>query len=1444
MKTWLADLPVQRKLGYAMLFTSTVASILACGVFLVVEYIGDRGNLEQTISTLARITANNSSAAIAFDDRAAVRQNLEALRAEPQIIAAVIYDADGQVFARYNTHAEEVLPSRAADAPGLRFDSGRLIVVQPVMEGNRRLGVLHLQATMGQIYARMRTYSFIILGVLASTFGFVGLIASVLRRTLARPILELANTANAISAGQDYSLRAQQHGRDELGQLTVTFNAMLEQTQRAVGGLRESEWSHRQLVRALPAAACMCDARGLITLFNDEAVKLWGRTPELGREYFCGSHRIFRPDGTPLPLEQYPVAVALREGRAQRGQEIIIERPDGTRRNVMPHPEPIRDTTGRLVAIVNMLVDITEEKQATASIRQLAAIVESSDDAIIGRDLEGRITAWNRGAERLYGYSSEEMIGQPVTLLIPPDRLDEEPNIIRRIRNNEHIDHFETVRCRRDGTRLDVSLTVSPIKDRDGRIVGASKTARDITERVRLQQQAEFLGGLNAWLVTLPGPDQIMRVAARLIGEFLKVDRCYFCSFSRDRLAVSVKEDWAREGFSSISGVHRAQDFGTPEMWRAMAAGPVSIPDKSTHELTRNQGAGYAAVRIAAHATVPLVGENGELLAMLAVATEYPRYWRKDELAFLENVLGRVWPMIERARAQLELQASELRQREAAERMNLAIASANLGDWNWDATTDIMVCSPRTKELYGIAEDALLTRTAMRELLHPDDRELARQELRRSVETRTDYDTEYRVIRADGTLRWIAAKGRSTFDDAGKLTGMVGVVQDVTERRQHAEALKKLADKIESQALLFDATLSNITDLAYYFDLQGRWIYANRRLLDIWGKTLEEITGKSCLELGYSPELAARLEAQVQEAIKTKAPVRGETVYTSAAGKTDDHEYIFNPVLDAQGNVTAVVGTTRLITERKRAEETLRRSEAQLRLVTDNAPVLLVRVDREHRFTFVNRAYAERNAMKVSEIIGMKVVDVISPRAYEAIRHQMDEALEGARVEFELQVPYERLGLHWIHVIYVPERDVEGRIIGLLGVITDIDERKESENALKRVRDEALAASRAKDDFLAALSHELRTPLNPVLLLASDAAANPDLPPAIRADFDLILKNVHLEARLIDDLLDLTRITRGKLHLELRRCNVHNILEDALANVEADLKEKHLQLETDFAASTSRIKGDSVRLQQVFWNLLKNAVKFTPVNGKISVKSSLTKDGNTLKIRVEDNGIGMTPDEIGRIFQAFSQGDHAQAGTGIHRFGGLGLGLAITKMLVELHEGKIRAFSDGRDRGAVFEVELPISREAGGTNPADHSQPPVAIPVAAAERKDGAAVRHRILLVEDHAPTRMTLQHLLTHRKYAVVAAESATKAADLARTQKFDLVVSDVGLPDRSGYELMAELRALDPNLPGIALSGYGMEDDIQRSRAAGFAAHLVKPVTIGMLEDAIAKLPNPSRP
>ncbi len=463
----------------------------------------------------------------------------------------------------------------------------------------------------------------------------------------------------------------------------------------------------------------------------------------------------------------------------------------------------------------------------------------------------------------------------------------------------------------------------------------------------------------------------------------------------------------------------------------------------------------------------------------------------------------------------------------------------------------------------------------------------------------------------------------------------------------------------------------------------------------------------------------------------------------------------------------------------------------------------------------------------------MAFSDVMGGAAYAEFQHHFDATLEGRRVEFETEVTLPNSGARWIHVIQEPERTPQGEVIGLVAVITDITERKLVEREILQTRDKAVAASRAKDDFLARLSHELRTPLNPVLLLASDAANDAKLPEHVRSDFEMIAQSVTLEARLIDDLLDLSRIAHGKMVLELRPFDVHAILLDALSMVNAEAAQKRIAVSLELKADRHSVMCDDVRLKQVCWNLLKNAVKFTPEGGRITVETARAPESENITIRITDTGIGMTPEEIGRIFEAFSQGDHSADGAS-QQFGGLGLGLAISRMLVEEHLGSISASSPGKNLGATFAIELPLCQAGEPEEARVASTDPFEKAPATPDARVGGR-KPRVLFVEDHKPTTSALTHLLTRRQYAVTSANSISEAREAAARETFDILITDIGLPDGSGYDLMNELRS-QSGLVGIALTGYGMDEDVNRSQAAGFAAHLTKPVSMQGLDHALA--------
>jgi PAS domain S-box-containing protein len=397
---------------------------------------------------------------------------------------------------------------------------------------------------------------------------------------------------------------------------------------------------------------------------------------------------------------------------------------------------------------------------------------------------------------------------------------------------------------------------------------------------------------------------------------------------------------------------------------------------------------------------------------------------------------------------------------------------------------------------------------------------------------------------------------------------------------------------------------------------------------------------------------------------------------------------------------------------------------------------------------------------------------------------------------------------------------IEERNVGRVWTFRDVTEHKRAEEKLRAAKVAAEEGSKAKDDFLAVLSHELRTPLTPALAAASYLAEHEELPPQLREEVNAIRRNVQLEARLIDDLLDLTRISRGKIELHLEAVDVHKLLRNTLEIVHEDIVFKELKVLTDFRAHESCVRADSVRIQQVFWNLLNNAVKFTPHGGRVTIRS-WNGDQRQCFVEVSDTGIGIEPEQQSRIFNAFEQAERSIT----RQFGGLGLGLAISKTLVDLHGGSISVTSEGKNRGASFTVAL-----------AAHATPEVT-PKISVPGNGSLPASLQVLIVDDHAETLRVLSALLRKRGHVVSTADSSQGALTILDNVKFDVLISDIGLPDGNGYDLIREAKKRQ-SLKGVALSGFGMEEDMRVGKEAGFDYHLTKPIEFQKLEGVLREI------
>jgi PAS domain S-box-containing protein len=633
--------------------------------------------------------------------------------------------------------------------------------------------------------------------------------------------------------------------------------------------------------------------------------------------------------------------------------------------------------------------------------------------------------------------------------------------------------------------------------------------------------------------------------------------------------------------------------------------------------------------------------------------------------------------------------------------------------------------------------------------------------------------------------------------------------------REHRERLA------ETLAHL-DALVAGSPIATALLDRDLRYIRVNQAMSRLNGVPVKEHLGRTFAEV--LPEIAALHEPTLREVVTAGTPRLHQEFSVEIPGCPGQLGHWLGhwfPVRACAGEVIGVGVMVSEVTALKVAEDALRQGERRYRTLTEAVLQLMWVNESDGRTVFLNRRWNEYAGVDRDSLVGLGWTRLIHADDLEPLMNAKFAAIPKS-LPYETEFRLRRSdGVYRWHIArIVPMLDGSGQVENWFGTATDVHEMKLAEESLRASRDAAEAGSRARDQFLAVLSHELRNPLMPVLVSVSALLEDPELPAMVRPTLELTRRNVELEARLIDDLLDVTRIPQGKLRLEREPLDAHELVRRAVEICRDEIAAKRQSLSIDLAASHAVVEADPARLQQVLWNLIKNAAKFTPTGGSITVRSRDAE--GSLLIEVSDSGIGIAPEVLPKVFDAFEQGDP----TVTRQFGGLGLGLAISRSLAEGHRGTLTASSPGRGQGSTFTLTLPT------TTASPRSRREVS-----ESAQGGEPGRLRILLVEDNLDSLRVLTRLLKRRGHEIVAASCVSEALEAVATDPVDLLISDIGLPDGNGLDLMRAI-ADRVRIGGIALSGFGTEQDLRRSDEAGFLAHLTKPVDFPRLEAAIREL------
>ncbi len=757
----------------------------------------------------------------------------------------------------------------------------------------------------------------------------------------------------------------------------------------------------------------------------------------------------------------------------------------------------------------------------------------------------------------------------------------------------------------------------------------------------------------------------------------------------------------------------------------------------------------------------------------------------------------------EHKRAEEELRASERRFRQIADTMPQMV-------WVTHPDGRHEYFNRRWYEFTGVPEGSL-GGEGWEGLFHPDDDARVRAHWKRNLQSGEPYEIEYRLRRGiDGKYCWFLCRALPVRDQEGRIYRWFGTCTDIDEFKRVENALRETHDRLQT-------VMSSITDGLAVLDREWRFSYFSEQAARIVGTRAEQLLGRCVWDLAPCMQ-ETKFREVGPRAVETDQPVEFEEYYPQPVNKWLECRCYPSPE-----GLTVYFHD---VTARKEAQALLRQNEALFSDLIEQAPLGVYVVDAQFRLQQINpiampafagvRPLIGRDFSEVMEILWGPEVGAECVRIF---RHTLETGERYISPRFSAK--RQDLGVEQAYEWEIQRVTLPGGHHGVVCYFSDITERRSAEAALQEAKDAAEAANSSKDRFLAVLSHELRTPLTPVLMTAAALEQDPSLLPEVREEMAMIKRNVELETKLIDDLLDLNRITSGKLPLNLDSLDLNAAVRDACAICGQGLHEREIALDLALEDSAGAVLADSARFHQVLWNVLKNAIKFTPARGRIRVATRRLA-GKFSEVRISDSGIGIPAEVLPRVFNAFEQGDANVT----RQFGGLGLGLAICKALMDLHGGTIRAESAGAGHGSTFVIEIPSASPAAFGKAA-----------GAASTDDKKTRQLRLLLVEDHADTARTLCRLLRRAGYLVITASDVAGAAAAAAREPIDLLISDLGLPDGSGHEVVRRVR-IHHAVPAIAMSGYGMDEDLRRSREAGFTEHLVKPVDVSLLLAAIRRV------
>lgn len=1135
-----------------------------------------------------------------------------------------------------------------------------------------------------------------------------------------------------------------------------------------------------RLIAAVEQAAdavIMTDVGGKIQYVNPAFTAMTGYT----REDAVGAYPRILKSGRQDPEFYGGLWATIASGRVWHG-EIVNRRKDGSLYTEEMQITPVEAAGGKIAGYIAFKRDVTERRAAEEAQRFLAAIVQSSEDAIIGQDLEGNILTWNPAAATLFGYPAREAIGKHVSMLVAAERRHEVGRLRQQVLEGGSISQYRCLCLHQQGGSFHGSVTLFPIRNSHGAVTATSCIVRDVTR----ERQAEQATALLASIVEY-SEDAINSVDMN--GTVLTWNRA-----AEKLLGHSADEIIGKS--AAVLGPH-----GTEEVRRCLEVigGGQRVPLFETVRQAKNGERIHVSVAVS-----PIRDAAGEVVGASAIVRD-------------------IGPRL--------IAERRLRESEGLFREIFAHAPFGMCVGGFDGSFR-QVNAPLCRML-GYSEEELLQRRAQ-DISHPGDVETT---LARLDELRRDpsqcLEAEKRYIHRDGHVVWARIKLSPVRDASGGALYLVVHIEDITERKRTWEALQ------ESE-LRFRNIADSSPTMLWVTDANGGLQFINRMLLEFSGASFDQAQGRGW-HVFVHPGDAPQYVVAFERAMRERSAFRAEARVRRADGEWRWFGSYATPRFSPGGEFLGHIGLSSDITERLKAEQELRSSEEKFRQLAENIrEVFWMMPPSGEEILYVSPAYEQIWEQSRESLYqnAMSWFEAVHPQDRAAAHGAFARQMQGEPLESIYRIHTRSGREKWIRDRAFPIRDRDGRIIRVAGLAEEITERKRHETELILAREEADAANSAKSRFLANMSHEIRTPMNGVigmiqLLLDTRLTVEQRQYLAVAQDSARVL------LALIDDILDLSKIEAGKIVLEHVSFSLRDVVDAVVQVLRVQAGAKGLKFSARVAADIAPfLSGDAHRLRQVLTNLATNAIKFTE-RGEVTLEAqlqSLSEGRTCIHFAIRDTGIGIQPDQVARLFSAFTQADASTT----RKYGGTGLGLAISKQLVEMMGGTIGAESaaGGGSRfwfTAMFEVPQTDAPAVSSGQRRLRSPAVTGLPDRCL----------RILVAEDNAINREVALAQLEKLGARADAVVNGAEAVAAVRSGGYDLVLMDCEMPEMDGFEATRTIRhSLASSIPIIAVTADAMPADRERCLREGMNDYIAKPVDVSELKAALSKwLPTAGR-